>query len=65
MKFTPYVLYMTHIQKRFLATSNLAIFKIAAKNKMTDTSIEDVCSNYLISQFMFIIEHHTWYKIEA
>ena len=30
MKFTPYVLYMTHIQKPFLATSNCAIFKMAA-----------------------------------
>ena len=33
MEFTQYVLYMTHIQKRFLATSNSAIFKMAAKTK--------------------------------
>ena len=33
MKFTPYVLYMTHIQNRFLATSISAIFKMAAKKQ--------------------------------
>ena len=65
MKFTPYVLCMTHIQKRFLATSNSAIFKMAAKNKMADTSHEDVCSKLIISQFLFIIEQQTWYQIEA
>ena len=57
MKFTPYVLYMTHIQKRFLAASNLAIFKMAAKKKMADTSHEDVYSKINMSQFLFIIEH--------
>ena len=63
MKFTPYVLYMTHIQKRFLATSNSAIFKMAAK--MADTSHEDVCSKLIISQFLFIIAQQTWYQIKA
>ena len=33
MKFKPYVPYMTHVKKRFLATSNLAIFKMAAKKQ--------------------------------
>ena len=33
MKFTPYDFYMKHIQKRFLATSNSAIFKMAAKKQ--------------------------------
>ena len=65
MKFTPYVLYMTRIQKRFLATSNSPTFKMAAKNKMADTSYEHVCSNLIISQFLFIIEQQTWYQIKA
>ena len=65
MKFTPYVLYMTHIQKRFLTTSNSAIFKMAAKNKMADTSHKDVCNKLIISQFLFIIEQQTWYQNEA
>ena len=64
MKFTPYVLYITHIQKRFLATSTSAIFKMAAK-KMADTSHDDVCSKLSISQFLFIIEQQIWYQIKA
>ena len=35
------------------------------KNKMADTSHEDVCSNLVISQFLFIIEQQTYYQIEA
>ena len=66
MKFTPYVLYMTHIKKRFLATSNSAIFKMAAKkNKMADTTHEDVFRKLIISQFLFIIVQQTWYQIKA
>ena len=65
MKFTPYVLYMTHIQKRFLATSNSAIFKMAAKNKMADTFYEDKCRKLIISQFLFIVGKQTWYQIKA
>ena len=65
MKFSPYVPYMTHVQKRFLATSNSAIFKIAAKNKMADTSHEDVCSKLIVSRFLFIIEQQTCYEVEA
>ena len=60
--FTPYVLYLTQIQKRFLTTINSAITK---KNKMADTSQAGVCSKFIISQFLFIIEQHTWYQIEA
>ena len=33
MKFTQYVLYMTRFHQRFLATSNFAIFKMAAKKQ--------------------------------
>ena len=65
MKFTPYVLYMTHIQKRFLATSNSAISRWPPKNKMADTSPEDVCSKLIISQFLFIIEQQIWYQIKV
>ena len=65
MKFTPYVLHMSHIQKRFLATSNSATFKMAAQNKMADTSYEDVCSKLIISQLLFIIEQQTWYHNKA
>ena len=33
MKFLLYALYITHIQKRFLATSNSTIFKMAAEKQ--------------------------------
>ena len=65
MKFSTYVLYMTYIQKRFLATSNLAIFQDGRQNKMADTSHEDVCSKLIISQLLFVIEQQTWYEIKA
>ena len=32
---------------------------------MADTSHEYVCSKWIISQFLFIIEQQTWYQIKV